>query len=76
VETPRLFQQPVPVLQVRCGLHHALALTSAGTVLAWGHGARGRLGLGDEANVQDPTLVPGLPPVRRRRSLDAAARAC
>ncbi|KAJ8604222.1 hypothetical protein CTAYLR_009776 [Chrysophaeum taylorii] len=35
------------VREVACGAAHTLARTSSGRVFAWGHGAGGRLGLGD-----------------------------
>ncbi|CAM9822951.1 unnamed protein product, partial [Phaeothamnion confervicola] len=37
------------VVDVACGLEHSLLLTSAGQLLACGHGTGGRLGLGSEA---------------------------
>ncbi len=37
----------VAVLDVSCGLGHALFLLKSGAVLAWGNGGNGRLGLGD-----------------------------
>ena len=36
-----------PVCQIACGAAHTLALSDAGKVFAWGHGAGGRLGVGD-----------------------------
>lgn len=45
---------------VACGLFHSAVLVR-GRVFAFGRGAGGRLGQGDEANAQLPTPVPGLP---------------
>ena len=45
---------------VACGLFHT-AVLARGRVFAWGRGAGGRLGQGDEANAQLPTHVAALP---------------
>ena len=41
------------VIAVSAGLNHSLAITAAGAVWSWGHGALGQLGHGD---TQDPLL--------------------
>jgi alpha-tubulin suppressor-like RCC1 family protein len=60
--------KPVPVdglsgvTEISAGRTHALALTEAGTVMAWGDNSRGELGLGTvtSAPVNTPTVVSGL----------------
>lgn len=44
-------------VEVACGLYHSLALCGK-RVYAWGNGDDGRLGLGSEEGVLEPTLVP------------------
>lgn len=55
---------PVPglngVTQLAGGYQFGLALLSDGTVKAWGLNSNGQLGLGDNVNRNEPTLVPGL----------------
>ncbi|KAL6054785.1 RUN and FYVE domain-containing protein 2 [Balamuthia mandrillaris] len=48
------------VIQVACGENHSVALTASGQVYAWGMGADGRLGFGDEETVLTPFEVNAL----------------
>ncbi|CAN0370869.1 unnamed protein product [Lampetra fluviatilis] len=50
----------VPVVQVSCGAHHTLALSSASVVFAWGTNDRGQLGLGAAVPRSDPLAVGAL----------------
>ncbi|XP_078475755.1 putative E3 ubiquitin-protein ligase HERC4 [Lampetra planeri] len=50
----------VPVVQVSCGAHHTLALSSASVVFAWGTNDRGQLGLGAAIPRSDPLAVGAL----------------
>ena len=43
--------------QIACGDFHMVGLTPEGDVHTWGHGASGRLGHGDNADVDKPKLV-------------------
>jgi alpha-tubulin suppressor-like RCC1 family protein len=56
--------QKVPGLSGVCvvagGTYHALALTTAGTVYAWGYNAYGQLGNGSTTTSATPIQVPGL----------------
>ena len=66
VSQPRLiqtlmFDNDARVVQVAAGAAHALALTRAGRVYAWGAGSHGRLGLGSESDSPVPSLVRDLP---------------
>ena len=45
-DLPTLVPLPEPVVQVRCGGHHSLAIAASGTVFSWGQGSHGQLGLG------------------------------
>ena len=45
------------VVQVACGSHHSLALTSDGDVFAWGYNNCGQIGLGITANQTTPRRV-------------------
>ncbi|MCL1844322.1 MAG: hypothetical protein FWF77_00255, partial [Defluviitaleaceae bacterium] len=47
---------------VSSGETHTLALTSDGTVLAWGENSRGQLGDGTRTDSLVPVLVQGFPP--------------
>jgi len=49
----------IVVRQISCGALHTLAL-GPNNVFAWGHGAGGRLGLGDCRNRLEPTSIPVL----------------
>lgn len=49
-----------PIREIACGAAHSLALSSAGKVFAWGHGAGGRLGVGDFMNRIQPAEVEAL----------------
>jgi alpha-tubulin suppressor-like RCC1 family protein len=46
------------IVQLACGFYHTLFLTEDGRIFACGRGSDGQLGLGDNANVTVPTLVP------------------
>ena len=48
------------VIDVACGLGHALFLLSCGTVLAWGNGGNGRLGLQDMHDRAEATFLTAL----------------
>nr|XP_032833323.1 probable E3 ubiquitin-protein ligase HERC4 [Petromyzon marinus] len=50
----------VTLVQVSCGAHHTLALSSASEVFAWGTNDRGQLGLGDKVPRSDPLHVVAL----------------
>jgi len=45
------------IVQVACGFHHTLCLTSDGELFAWGGGKEGALGLGDWNNQSVPVKV-------------------
>jgi RCC1 and BTB domain-containing protein len=47
----------VKVIQVACGSHHSLALTSDGDVFAWGYSNCGQVGLGITTNQTTPRRV-------------------
>lgn len=48
------------VRQIACGSAHTLARSSDGRCFAWGHGAGGRLGLGDCRDRIEPQPIPEL----------------
>lgn len=48
------------IREIACGAAHTLARSSTGSVFAWGHGAGGRLGLGDCADRIEPVPIPEL----------------
>ncbi|KDO20430.1 hypothetical protein SPRG_14368 [Saprolegnia parasitica CBS 223.65] len=52
--------KPVMVASVSCGAHHVLALSRCGHTFAWGHNARGQLGLGDLRDRFAPTRLRAL----------------
>ena len=45
------------VIDVSCGLGHALFLLNNGKVFSWGNGGNGRLGLGDLVDRTEATLI-------------------
>ncbi|OQR80803.1 class VII unconventional myosin [Achlya hypogyna] len=54
----------VAVSAVSCGARHVIALTRCAHVVAWGHNAKGQLGLGDTKDRTTPTRVRALDDVR------------
>lgn len=48
------------IREIACGAAHTLARSSTGRVFSWGHGAGGRLGLGDCADRIEPESIPEL----------------
>lgn len=48
------------IMDVTVGLDYCLAVTTVGTVYAWGRNGYGQLGLGHTNNVTTPTLIPSL----------------
>ena len=58
---PRLVEALVgsPIALVSCGEYHTLAASVSGTLVAFGLGLAGRLGLGDEEDRLEPTIVGG-----------------
>ena len=49
------------IIQISCGFIHCLALDANGEAYAWGSGAQGRLGLGDESAKNVATRLSNLP---------------
>ena len=45
------------IVQVACGFHHTLCLTSEGELYVWGGGKEGALGLGNWDNQASPSKV-------------------
>ena len=66
------------IVQISIGQEHSLALSSNGRVLAWGHGAHGRLGDGDASDhvVAMPAPVRGLPDPGACPVVDISAGHC
>lgn len=56
---PTLITSMEPIKSISCGADHTLAIGDAG-VWAWGCNSGGKLGLGDQKDRYDPTLVPRL----------------
>ena len=57
---PQLLEALPPkahVIDVSCGLGHALFLLNNGKVFSWGNGGNGRLGLGDLVDRTEATLI-------------------
>ncbi|CAI9753869.1 unnamed protein product [Fraxinus pennsylvanica] len=48
------------IVEISCGSHHVVALTSKSEVFTWGKGRNGQLGHGDNADRNTPTLVEAL----------------
>jgi alpha-tubulin suppressor-like RCC1 family protein len=51
----------VAVIQASCGREHTAAVTSAGWLFSWGRGARGKLGVGSEEDIDRPARVTRVP---------------
>ena len=45
------------IVQIACGRYHSMCLTEKNEIFSWGEGSFGRLGLGDEGDVDVPTKV-------------------
>jgi alpha-tubulin suppressor-like RCC1 family protein len=45
------------IIDISCGLGHTLFLTDSGLVYSWGNGGSGRLGVGDNADRAEATLL-------------------
>eukprot|EP00756_Hemistasia_phaeocysticola_P036527 Hpha_TRINITY_DN16647_c1_g7::TRINITY_DN16647_c1_g7_i1::g.181417::m.181417/K10615/HERC4; E3 ubiquitin-protein ligase HERC4 len=64
LDVPQRVSFPLPpgvrIASISSGGFHNLALPDTGTVFAWGRNDDGRLGLGHEATVSSPQLVPSL----------------
>ncbi|XP_069781822.1 probable E3 ubiquitin-protein ligase HERC6 isoform X2 [Narcine bancroftii] len=58
-------QLEVPIMQIRCGHYHSLALSQAGTVYSWGQNTCGQLGNGQcsrrDSNPQRVRFLNGIP---------------
>ncbi|XP_021912114.1 ultraviolet-B receptor UVR8 isoform X2 [Carica papaya] len=52
--------EDVRIVQIASGGYHSLALTDEGTVLSWGHGGHGQLGLASIQNQKIPAVVEAL----------------
>lgn len=52
--------EDVRIVQIASGGYHSLALTDEGTVLSWGHGGHGQLGLSSIQNQKIPAVVEAL----------------
>lgn len=52
------------IIDIAAGANHALCISSAGVVYAWGRGAGGRLGFSSTEDVSHPVPVPNLVHVR------------
>ncbi|XP_023212760.1 probable E3 ubiquitin-protein ligase HERC4 [Centruroides sculpturatus] len=48
------------VIQISCGAHHSLALTSVGELYSWGYNNYGQLGIGNNNNQNIPCLIVSL----------------
>jgi alpha-tubulin suppressor-like RCC1 family protein len=48
----------VRVKDIACGHHHSACITLDGTVMIWGRGEDGQLGLSNKNNVPIPTVIP------------------
>jgi hypothetical protein len=61
--TPQIFDAlplRMKIMDISCGLGHALFLTNFGRVFSWGSGGNGRLGVGDTIDRTEACLVTGL----------------
>ena len=48
----------VNIIEIVCGQHHSVALSSRGDLYTWGHNAYGQLGIGEKVNYRNiPTKV-------------------
>ncbi|XP_025067554.1 RCC1 and BTB domain-containing protein 2 isoform X2 [Alligator sinensis] len=52
------------VIEVTCGSHHSMVLTSDGEVYAWGYNGNGQLGLGNTGNQPTPCRIAALQGIR------------
>ena len=50
---------------VATGWHHSMALSEDGRVWMWGDNTYGQLGMGNYDDLLIPTIVPGLPKIKR-----------
>ncbi|GAB0091038.1 serine/threonine-protein kinase Nek8 [Sergentomyia squamirostris] len=65
------------VIQVTCGIHHVVALTSTGTIFAWGYSRSGALGLGTAVtSISIPTPVSSVAEIETRVSAIFAGGNC
>jgi uncharacterized repeat protein (TIGR02543 family) len=51
------FSEEDPVIQVRLGISHSVALTQSGEIYTWGLNMSGQLGLGSLVSQSNPTLI-------------------
>lgn len=58
VANPQDQNLPLCVLQVHCGWHFVLCVTTTGELVAWGKNSHGQLGLHTFQNACVPTIVP------------------
>ena len=61
-----------PIVSVKCGAAHCLAMTSGGIVFAWGGNSFGQLGLGDTKDRLRPTEISGIRVARPSRIFSGA----
>ena len=59
--------------QVSAGLEHTVCVTASGTMLSWGRGLYGRLGLGDTNDRAQPVMVPSALATRTVSQVSAGA---
>ncbi|KAI1881414.1 hypothetical protein JX265_000240 [Neoarthrinium moseri] len=75
---PRILKIPLvvpdlpPIASVASGTDHSFALTVDGKAYTWGFGASGRTGLGNEGDIEIPTLIDNMA-VRDRKLIFAGA---
>lgn len=49
--------QKLAIVDISCGLGHTMFLTSTGRIYSWGNGGNGRLGVGDNLDRAEATLL-------------------